>query len=117
MELDEVRSLYEGRPPFATVYLEARSPAEDSPQQVRLRWEELRRDLVAQGAGDEALEALDRAVLGEEAGEVQSSGRVLVADASAVRLDAPWGSQFPLRPWPQVPLYLYSLICIQKIIY
>lgn len=40
VELDEVRSLYEGRPPFATVYLEARSPAEDSPQQVRLRWEE-----------------------------------------------------------------------------
>ena len=112
MELDEMRSLYEGRPPFATVYLEARSPAEDSPQQVRLRWEELRRDLVAQGAGDEALEALDRAVLGEEAGEVLSSGRVLVADASAVRLDAPWdaalgaGDAAHLAQEPELGAYL-----------
>lgn len=112
MELDKVRSLYEGRPPFATVYLEARSPAEDSPQQVKLRWEELRRDLVEQGAGDEALEALDRAVLGEEAGEVQSSGRVLVADAAAVRLDAPWdaalgaGDAAHLAQEPELGAYL-----------
>lgn len=90
MQLNEIRRVYNGQEPFITVYLEGRSPAEDSPQQVRLRWEELRRRLSEDGAADGVLASLDAAVLAEEPGEVQSSGRVLVADATSVVLDETW---------------------------
>lgn len=90
MQLNELRRVYNGQGPFITVYLEGRSPAEDSPHQVRLRWEELRRRLSEEGATDSVLASLDDAVLTEEPGEIQSNGRVLVADATSVVLDEAW---------------------------
>lgn len=90
MQLNELRRVYNGQGPFITVYLEGRSPAEDSPHQVRLRWEELRRRLSEEGATDSVLASLDDAVLAEEPGEIQSNGRVLVADATSVVLDEAW---------------------------
>ncbi|HLR44610.1 MAG TPA: hypothetical protein VK065_05410 [Brevibacterium sp.] len=90
MQLNEIRRVYDGQEPFVTVYLEGRSPAEDAQQQVRLRWEELRRRLSEEGASDRVLSSLDEAVLAEEPGEVQSNGRVLVADATGVVLDQAW---------------------------
>src|SRR5699024_10069063 len=86
MQLSDIRHVYDGQAPFATVYLEGRTPAEDAQHQVRLRWEELRRGLVESGAEETALGSLDDAVLEPERGEVQSDGRVLVADATGVLL-------------------------------
>lgn len=90
MQLGALRRVYEGEAPFATVYLEGRVPAEDAQQQVRLRWQALRRSLEESGASEEALSALEEAVLASEPGEVQSNGRVLVADATGVILDEAW---------------------------
>lgn len=90
MQLSDMRQVYEGQAPFATVYLEGRSPGEDAQHQVRLRWEELRRRLAEAGATEAMLVSLDDAVLEAESGEVQSNGRVLVADATGVVLDEPW---------------------------
>lgn len=90
MQLSEVRTAYEGPGPYATVYMEGRRPAEDSSQQVRLRWAELRRRLDEAGADDRTLSALDEAVLAEEAGEVQRDGRVLVSTSDGLVLDQAW---------------------------
>lgn len=90
MQLSDIREVYDSQAPFATVYLEGRSPAEDAQHQVRLRWEELRRRLAEAGAAEAVLASLDDAVLGSESGEVQSNGRVLVADSTGVVLDEAW---------------------------
>lgn len=90
MPLNTIRTIADADGPFATVYLEGRSPAEDAAQQVRLRWEELRRRLTDAGADDAQLTALEDAILVEDVGEVMTDGRVLVAGASGLLLDAPW---------------------------
>lgn len=90
MDLQSIRHLYDATGPFVTVYLEGRSPAEDAAQQVRLRWDSLRRQLAEAGADDETLSALDAAVVVEEITEVQTDGRVLVATAAGVLLDEHW---------------------------
>lgn len=90
MELAELRRVYEQDGPFATVYLEGRSPAEDAGAQIRLRWDALRERLRADGAGDGVLEHLDAELMSERSGEEQADGRVLVATESGVVLDAPW---------------------------
>ncbi|SLM97216.1 baeRF2 domain-containing protein [Brevibacterium yomogidense] len=90
MQLNAIRQVYDGQAPFVTIYLEGRSPAEDARQQVRLRWDELRGRLSEEGASDPVLSQLDEAVLGAESGEVQSNGRVLVADATGIVLDEAW---------------------------
>ncbi|QYJ03490.1 hypothetical protein KUV85_14305 [Nocardioides panacisoli] len=90
MQLGDLRNVYDADGPFATVYLEGRSPAEDAEQQVRLRWDDLRGRLADDGADEATLEALDAAVLVEDITEVQTDGRVLVANASGVLLDEAW---------------------------
>lgn len=90
MQLSQIRSVYDHEGPFATVYLERRSPGEDAPTQTRLRWKALRERLSDEGASNEALEAVDAALSDEEAGEVQADGRVLVASAAGLVLDARW---------------------------
>lgn len=96
MDLHTVRHTYESAGPFATVYLEGRSPGEDAAQQVWLRWNDLREQLAEAGAGQATLdhvgEALDPQTTGDArvAGEVQTDGRVLVANDSGVVLDEPW---------------------------
>jgi|SRR5690625_1586826 len=96
MDLHTVRHTYEAAGPFATVYLEGRSPGEDAAQQVWLRWNDLREQLAEAGAGQATLdhvgEALDPQTTGDArvAGEVQTDGRVLVANDSGVVLDEPW---------------------------
>lgn len=87
MELDTLRTLYDHEGPFATVYLEGRSPAADAEKQVRLRWDDLRQQLAEAGAPEEALAAIDDAVVVEDITEVQTNGRVLVADETGVLLD------------------------------
>lgn len=90
MELAQLRRIYERSGPFATVYLEGRSPREDAGNETRLRWRELRERLQSQGAPESALAAVDETVLGSQPGEMQANGRVIVADSDSVVLQAPW---------------------------
>lgn len=90
MELAQVRHVYEHEGPFATVYLEGRSPGEDASNQTRLRWEALREKLAQQDASEAALAAIESALHDVKSGEVQINGRVLVSNETGVVLDEPW---------------------------
>ena len=87
MQLTTLRGVYEAQGPFATVYLEARSPASDAEDQLRLRWQDLRSQLAEAGTPDAALTALDEALASAPATAVHTEGRVLVADQTRVVLD------------------------------
>ncbi|EXF26225.1 hypothetical protein BG28_01370 [Nesterenkonia sp. AN1] len=87
MQLTNLRGVYEAQGPFATVYLEARSPAADAEDQLRLRWQDLRAQLADAGTPDVALTELDEAVTGPAPTEVHTEGRVLVADQTRVVLN------------------------------
>lgn len=106
MDLARIRPVYDHPGPFATVYLEGRSPGEDAPQQVRLRWKALREQLATDGAEATALDALESRLFDEEAGEVQTDGRVLVATSAGVLLDASWDATLgsgDAAHWTQLP--------------
>lgn len=90
MQLAEVRNVYDHDGPFATVYLEGRAPTPDAEHEVRLRWDDLRTRLEEAGAADETVTALENAVIVDDITEVQNNGRVLVANASGVLLNADW---------------------------
>ncbi|WP_198319389.1 baeRF2 domain-containing protein [Actinopolyspora erythraea] len=107
MDLTRLRSVYESEGPFATVYLEGRSPSEESGEQLRLRWRDLREQLSGAGVGDGVLDALESHVLGAEAGEEQTNGRVLVATEDAgVVLAEPWDAALGVGDaahWTRLP--------------
>lgn len=86
MQLNTLRNIYEAQAPFATVYLQAQSASANAEQEVRLRWDALRKQLAEAGAHDRTLAALDDAVLGEDPGAVQTEGRVLVANRTGLLL-------------------------------
>lgn len=90
MNLENLRTVYDNQGPFATVYLEGRSPAADAEKQVRLRWDELRENLANAGAADEILRHLSDTLIVEDITEVQTDGRILVANAAGVVLDEHW---------------------------
>lgn len=114
MHLAPLKSLSEKTAPYSTIYLEARSPAEDADHQVRLRWDDLRRRLADQGSPEAALDAMQQALLGdgEDLTEVQTDGRVLVADAETVLLDEAWdaalgaGDAAHVSPVPELGAYV-----------
>ncbi|WP_258016139.1 hypothetical protein [Streptomyces sp. AJS327] len=90
MDLSTLKPLYQHEGPFATVYLEGRSPSENAATQVRLRWQALRDRLEQQGAPPGPLDALEGELRAGTPGEEQTNGRVLVAGAGGVVLDEPW---------------------------
>lgn len=90
IELSRFRPVYEAQGPFATVYLEARDPSEDAADQVRLRWDALKRELSDAGAHEQAVAALEDALLIENITEVQAEGRVLVANQDGLLLEEHW---------------------------
>ncbi len=91
MQLSKLNTVYDHDGPFATVYLEGRSPGEDAAEQMRLRWRALRERLLNAGATEDVLDVLETALAQEQAGEQQTDGRVLVATPEAgILLDAPW---------------------------
>lgn len=90
VDLTTLRPLYETEGPFATVYLEGRSPGDDASQQVRLRWQGLRGQLHEAGADAATLGAVERRVLDSTPGEMQTDGRVLVAAGGSVLLEEHW---------------------------
>ena len=87
MQTATLRNIYDHEGPFATVYLESRSPAEDAEHQLALRWDELRNRLAQDGATDSALEQLDEAVRAPEPTEVHATGKILVANSRGVIFD------------------------------
>ncbi|SFT62547.1 hypothetical protein SAMN04487904_104411 [Actinopolyspora lacussalsi subsp. righensis] len=107
MDLTRLRSVYESEGPFATVYLEGRSPSEESGEQLRLRWRDLRERLAGAGAGDAVLDALEASVLNVEYGEEQANGRVLVAtENDGVLLAEPWDAALgagDAQYWTRLP--------------
>lgn len=90
MNFENLRAVYDKQGPFATVYLEGRSPSADAEKQVRLRWDELREDLANTGAADDILSHLDGTLIVEDITEVQTDGRIVVANAAGVVLDEHW---------------------------
>ncbi|GAA4871694.1 hypothetical protein [Saccharopolyspora cebuensis] len=90
MRLSTARQVFDREGPFATVYLEARSPGEDAGEQIRLRWRGLRERLAEAGAAAGAVEALEQRLQPGAAGEEQANGRVLVAVDGEVVLDEHW---------------------------
>ncbi len=85
-----LRHAYDREGPFATVYLEGRSPGADASEQTHLRWRALRERLNADGAPDTVLDAIESELQSETSGEEQANGRVLVAVGSTIVLDEPW---------------------------
>lgn len=90
MQLADLRHVYDADGPFATVYLEGRSPGEDAERQIRLRWDDLRGRLSDAGADEATLTSLDSTIVVDDITEVQTDGRVLVANGSGVLLNEPW---------------------------
>lgn len=93
MKLDTVRTIAEATSPFVTLYLEGRTPSEDADTQLRLRWEAQREKLEEQDAPESALTALNDLLLDnppQDMREIQSDGRVLVANGQGVLLDETW---------------------------
>lgn len=90
MGLQTLRHIYAADGPFVTVHLEGRSPGEDAQEQVRLRWHQLRQEVVRDGADEMVVGHLDHALSPEAITEVQTDGRILVANASGVLLDERW---------------------------
>ncbi len=87
MQLATLRPIYEDAPPFATVYLQALPASPDAEHEIRLRWDELRGQLADAGTHQEALDALDDAILTENITAVQTEGRVLVANRHGLLLE------------------------------
>ncbi|WP_258934761.1 hypothetical protein [Nesterenkonia pannonica] len=92
MQLSEIRGIYEAEGPFATVYLQAQPASAEAEHEVRLRWDSLRGQLEDAGAHDEAIEALDDAIMTENITAVQTEGRVLVANRDGLLLERDFDS-------------------------
>lgn len=92
MRLHTLKSIYESTPPFATIYLEAKTPGADSAKQMHLRWEELGKQLDDAGADARMVSSLAEALNIDDLGEPQANGRVLVASQDGVVFDDEWDS-------------------------
>ncbi|GAA1846629.1 Vms1/Ankzf1 family peptidyl-tRNA hydrolase [Brevibacterium marinum] len=106
MNLENLRTVYDNQGPFATIYLEGRSPAADAEQQVRLRWDELRQNLTDAGAPDQILSHIDDTLIVDDITEVQTDGRIVVANTSGVVLDEHWDAALgagDIAHYAQVP--------------
>jgi hypothetical protein len=101
--IDGLKELYSHDGPFASVYLDASRNTEHGPQEIALRWRELRSQLGGRGADEPTLAALDAAVLDPDA--PGRHGRFLVAAHGTVLFDRPMGDP-PARSsagWDALP--------------
>ena len=90
MNHSHLRTVYGSGGPYATVYLEGRTPSADAETQLRLRWSELRDQLSESGAEESLLESIDAIILVDEPTEVHTDGRTIVANSQGVLLDEHW---------------------------
>jgi hypothetical protein len=93
---DSIGSVYEHHGPFVTAYFDATRTSENGSHEVELRWQELRRSLAGEGAGEEDLTALDE-TLAEHLDVGGRHGKVVVAADGEVVLDEVM-PQPPARP-------------------
>ena len=87
MNHNHLRTVVESGGPYATVYLEGRTPSADADTQLRLRWSELRDQLSESWAEESLLESIDAIILVDEPTEVHTDGRTIVANSQGVLLD------------------------------
>lgn len=87
MDLSRTRDLFERPGPFATVYLEARTPGENAAKETELRWRGLSTSLSEQGADDKTVAALDEVLTTARGGDLDAYGRVVVASPDGVLFD------------------------------
>ena len=80
------RELYLHSGPFASVYVDVSRDHQNSPHEIELRWKELARSLVEQGADDADIRAIEE-VFTEPTGQAGSAGRAVIASGGQVRLD------------------------------
>ena len=80
------RELYLHSGPFASVYADVSRDHQNSPHEIELRWKELARSLVEQGADDADIRAIEE-VFTEPTGQAGSAGRAVIASGGQVRLD------------------------------
>ncbi|GAA1320868.1 Vms1/Ankzf1 family peptidyl-tRNA hydrolase [Pseudonocardia xinjiangensis] len=111
MDLEFIREVSRAAGPYATVYMDVSHETEDAEHALRLRWQELRSALEAQGADLSTLAALEDAVLGGPR-VVGRAGRVLVAGSGVVLLDRVLAEppDPPSASWASVPDLLPMLL-------
>ena len=95
-------SVFEHDGPFVTLEMSTPAAKENAPQELRLRWKELRRSLETDGAPMEALEAIERII---PTAHTQGHSLAAVADSSGLLLkrhgpellasDAGWVAPLP----------------------
>jgi len=116
-----IRAMSRGTPPFTSVYLPLDQTAADAAHQRDVGWRHLRDDLVAQGAPDDALDAVGDLVLAERHGATvavvaDADGRTLVRPlreplAHPVAVHGPLPHLGPLVAFAQSePVYVVVLV-------
>lgn len=87
MDMSALRDLYQAGGPYASVYFEDTHESADAGKEMELRWQNAREKLVAHGADEPTLAAMDAAVQ-EEYAPIGESGRAIIAANGRVLLDA-----------------------------
>lgn len=81
MDTTQLTTLYEGTPPFATVYLSLEAGTPDAAERLATQWKDVARELQTTGIAAPVIDAL-----GEAVGEHGSGGtRLLVGDAGGLQ--------------------------------
>ena len=90
--------------PFASVYLDVSRDHQGAPREVRLRWEELARQLHGQGADSATVDAVNEA-MAEPTGRPGPTGRAMFAAGGRVLLHAefPGPPRRELARWSLLP--------------
>lgn len=86
MDLSFLAPVYESTGPYVSVVLDTTRAVEDAAHEIELRWRDLRKQVVAAGADERTLAALDAAV-GRDRGVPGQHGQTLFGANGAVPLD------------------------------
>jgi release factor family 2 len=104
VKLDRWRTLLDSSGPFASITLDTSRSDESGGNEVRLRWEAVRRDLAEHGATDEVLDAMEKAVL-EPTGRAGQAGRFVVASAGEPGVKVLLDEVLPMAPSTEQPVW------------
>jgi Bacterial archaeo-eukaryotic release factor family 2 len=86
MQLERFRSLVSAQGPFASVYFDYSQDIADAVEQLEERWRDMRTHLEHQGAHEDVIATLERAVLGRRPA-VGRCGRAVIAARDQVLVD------------------------------
>lgn len=104
MKLDRWRTLLDSPGPFASITLDTTRSDESGGNEVRLRWEAVRRDLADHGATDAVLDAMEQAVL-EPTGRGGQAGRFVVASGAESGVKILLDEVLPTAPPTEQPVW------------